>query len=342
MISFLYQRFYKRMLFGIAAGIAGYLLIILTFSLQYRYYSIPLNLLDFLSFMVFGVVMTELLVRTNRKLDRKVPWVSSPVKRSAVQALTGLLLALLVIVVLRLSVILLFFPDRLIILSDEVVIFLVVFFLVLVFDLVELGIFLNRNYRNSLAELERFRKENAEYQFEMLKLQLNPHFLFNSLNTLSSLVYDDADKASEFIRRLSEVYRYVLDNRSKELVSIRQELGFITSFTYLLEIRFQGMVHFKVEVRDEDLEKQIPPMTVQLLVENAVKHNVASRQKPLTITISTDTQDLWVTNNLQLKENSENTGVGLKNIKSRYGFLTDREVEILKDEKAFTVKVPLI
>jgi LytS/YehU family sensor histidine kinase len=176
----------------------------------------------------------------------------------------------------------------------------------------------------------------------MLKLQLNPHFLFNSLNTLSSLVYEDAGKASEFIRRLSDVYRYVLDNRNREMVSLRQEMEFVSSYTYLLGIRFQGMVDFTLEVEEQAMDRQVAPMTLQLLIENAVKHNVASRQRPLAIRIFTKMDDLWVVNNLQLKETGENTGVGLKNIRSRYAFLTSREVLITSDEKTFTVKIPLI
>jgi sensor histidine kinase YesM len=342
MITFIYKQLYKRLIFGITAGFIGYLFIILTFSLQYRYYTVPFGLADILTFTLAGIAMTESIVLANRWLDRKITWASNPFKRFGVQLVTGIVITLVLIVVLRIAGILLFFPGRLIIFSDEVVKFLVVLFLVLVFDFIELGIFLIRNYRNSLAELERFRKENVEYQFEMLKLQLNPHFLFNSLNTLSSLVYEDTEKSAEFIRKLSDVYRYVLDNRDRELVSLKQEMEFISAFTFLLGIRFQEMVFFKVDIRKDAMSKQIAPMTVQLLVENAVKHNVASKGKPLTIEISTENDVLWVMNNLQLKHRTENTGVGLKNIKSRYSYLTDRRVEIIQAETSFKVKIPLI
>lgn len=342
MISFLYKRFYHRLAFGIAGGFLGYLLIVLIFSLRYRYYTIPLRADDWLAFAGIGILMMEMLVRANRWLDYRFPWAAHPLRRLAVQALVGTLITLLVMVLLRLGAIMLLFPGWLIILQDEVAMVLAVLFLVLVFNLTELGIFLNRNYRNSLAELERFRKENAEYQFEMLKLQLNPHFLFNSLNTLSSLVYENAEKASDFVRKLSDVYRYVLDNRSKEIVTLKEEMTFIASYTFLLGIRFQGMVDFKLDIEEKALDRQVAPMTAQLLIENAVKHNIASRQRPLTIHIFTKNDDLWVTNNLQLKEKSENTGVGLKNISSRYAFLTSRQVEIIRNEESFTVKVPLI
>jgi LytS/YehU family sensor histidine kinase len=176
----------------------------------------------------------------------------------------------------------------------------------------------------------------------MLKLQLNPHFLFNSLNTLSSLIYDDQAKSAEFIRKLSDVYRYVLDNRNKELVSLGEELEFIRAFAFLQGLRFQGMIDFRFDIDELLLEKKIAPMTLQLLVENAVKHNVASRKMPLWIEIRTGVKEISVTNNYQPREGQESTGVGLKNIASRYEFLSGRQVKILKDELHFKVIIPLI
>lgn len=342
MIRFIYRSFAARLFSGLLAGLTGYLLVEVIFSLQYRYYS-PFNRpLDYLYAMAFGYAILESVARINLRLDSKVPWEPLPRKRFLYQAMTSLGVALLIVSIIRPAFILFFMKGRLLILADELVIFLVTAFLMLAFNLAELGIFLNSKYRNSLAELERFRKENVEYQFEMLKLQLNPHFLFNSLNTLSSLVHEDPAKASDFIRRLSDVYRYVLDNRNQELVSLRQEVEFISSFTFLLGIRFQGMVIFRLNIGEEFLAKQIAPMTIQLLVENAVKHNVASKQKPLIVDIFTGDGYVWVTNRLQVRESSGNTGVGLKNIASRYGFLTDKKVEVISDDEYFKVKIPLI
>jgi LytS/YehU family sensor histidine kinase len=176
----------------------------------------------------------------------------------------------------------------------------------------------------------------------MLKLQLNPHFLFNSLNTLSSLVHEDADKASEFIRKMSEVYRYVLDNRNRELVTLSEEMEFISAFSYLIGLRFQGMVEFIFVVDPEDLHKKIAPMTLQLLVENAVKHNVASRQKPLTVRIFSGKSYIKVSNNYQPKHDQKGSGMGLKNISSRYAFLTNKKVVIRNDHDMFEVVIPLI
>jgi LytS/YehU family sensor histidine kinase len=176
----------------------------------------------------------------------------------------------------------------------------------------------------------------------MLKLQLNPHFLFNSLNTLSSLVHEDREKASGFVRKLSDVYRYVLDNRQRELVALRDEMEFIRSFAYLQELRFEGMINFTFDVENSSLELKIAPMTLQLLVENAVKHNVASRKRPLNIEITSGNKSLVVINNLQPKDDQKGTGIGLKNISSRYAFLTDKKVEVIKNGDLFKVVVPLI
>jgi CheY-like chemotaxis protein len=208
---------------------------------------------------------------------------AKPGKRLLIQMLSGIMISLLWVTLIRFSANYLFFHRRLIIFSDEAMLLILAIILISLLTLAEFGVALNENYRKSLAEVERFRKENAEYQFEMLKLQLNPHFLFNSLNTLGSLVYEDPEKASEFVRRLSYVYRYVLDNRSKELVMLREEMEFIRAFSFLQGLRFQGMIEFRFDINEEALNRKVAPMTMQLFIENAVKHNVVSARSPLQI-----------------------------------------------------------
>jgi LytS/YehU family sensor histidine kinase len=141
---------------------------------------------------------------------------------------------------------------------------------------------------------------------------------------------------------LSDVYRYVLENRSKELVTLQEEMEFIRSFSFLQGLRFQGMIDFRFDVSENLSEKKIAPMTLQLLIENAVKHNVASRKAPLWIEIKAENNEISVTNNFQPREGQEGTGVGLKNIASRYEFLSGRRVKIMKDDQQFKVVIPLI
>jgi LytS/YehU family sensor histidine kinase len=176
----------------------------------------------------------------------------------------------------------------------------------------------------------------------MLQMQLNPHFLFNSLNVLSSLVYEDADKSALFIRKLSDVYRYVLENRERDLTHLSNELDFTRSYTFLLSIRFQDMINFDIDIEEHLFEWGIAPMTIQLLIENAVKHNIASSKDKLSIRLYSDKGWLIVENNIQKKESVEGSGMGLKNISNRYGFLTKKPVDIYEDKEVFRVKIPLL
>jgi two-component system, LytTR family, sensor kinase len=325
-------------LFGLLTGLLYEILM----NIRYRYFVMFSKPLNYIYAAILGILIFETVHLSGKLLDRKRNWDKGPVKRLFSQMLSSMMIAVFWIIGIRLFINYLVFHGKLVIFSDELILLSLVISLLLIYHLAELGFYLNAKFRSSLAEVERFRKENAEYQFEMLKLQLNPHFLFNSLNTLSSLVHSDPLKAAEFIHRLSDVYRYVLDNRNKELVSLREEMEFIRSFSFLQGLRFQGMIDFRFEIGEELLDRQVAPMTLQLLIENAVKHNVVSSKNPLDIVISAENDNLIVKNNLQFKEELSGTGVGLKNISSRYAFLTDRKVEIIKEDNMFKVIIPLI
>jgi two-component system, LytTR family, sensor kinase len=339
---FIFRRWYYRLSTGALAGLLTWLLVEVGLNIQYRYFVLFNEPLNYLYAAVIGALMMESIYRAGLWLEKNRAWDLGPARRFILQNIICVIIATFWIIAVRFSLYSLILPGKLIILTDEVLIFLLVLFFTTSLNLAELGSFLIERYRKSLAEVEKFRKENAEYQFEMLKLQLNPHFLFNSLNTLSSLIHEDQAKSSEFIRRLSDVYRYVLDNRHRELVSLKEELDFIHAFTFLQGLRFQGMIDFRFNVNDILLEKKIAPMTLQLLVENAVKHNVASRKTPLWVEIKAENNEISVTNNFQPKEEHDGTGVGLKNIASRYEFLSGRRVKILKDNQQFKVVIPLI
>jgi LytS/YehU family sensor histidine kinase len=191
--------------------------------------------------------------------------------------------------------------------------------------------------------LERFKKENAEFRFESLRSQLNPHFLFNSLNTLSSLVFENQEKAGIFIRELADVYRYILEFREHELVKVSKELEMVRSYIYLIQLRFDKNLEMAVKIGEKSGERMIAPMTMQMLIENAIKHNVISKKKPLTIRIYDEENYLVVENNIQKKETKEySSNVGLKNIQSRYGFLSGDNIEVFEDDQIFKVKIPLI
>lgn len=200
------------------------------------------------------------------------------------------------------------------------------------------------NWRKSALEMAELKKEQMATKYEALKNQVNPHFLFNSLNALTNLVYEDQDQAANFIRQLSKVYRYVLDTQSKELVSINTELTFLDSYIFLQKIRFDEKLIVNIDVKGHE-QSMIPPIALQMLLENAVKHNVIAEEEPLTIDVLVeDGKFLVVKNNLQKKRIplEASSGMGLANIKSRYEFLSKIPVEIIETTDEFIVKLPLL
>jgi sensor histidine kinase YesM len=194
------------------------------------------------------------------------------------------------------------------------------------------------------TQLVKLQKENLQSQFEVLKQQVNPHFLFNSLNVLTSLIKIDPLTAEKFTVQLSKVYRYVLENKERDLVSLGTEMNFLKAYIYLLEIRFQDKVIINSSIDEGDNELSVVPLALQLLIENAIKHNTFSKKKPLTIELFIDNEQmLHVVNNLQNRETQMlSTGVGLANISKRYALLSERQpvFEIRGDR--FVAKIPLI
>lgn len=197
------------------------------------------------------------------------------------------------------------------------------------------------NWRQSAIDAEKLQKEGMAAKYESLKNQVDPHFLFNSLNALTNLVYDDQDKAAKFIKQLSEVYRYVLDTREKEVVSIEEEVNFLNAYLFLQQIRFGDKL--KPDVSLNGVKGRIPPLVLQMLIENALKHNVISEENPLTIRVYQEGNSIVVENNLQEKDvpASDSPKIGLDNIRSRYKFVTDDVVEVIRNDK-FIVKLPLL
>ncbi len=198
--------------------------------------------------------------------------------------------------------------------------------------------------KKSIHEKERLEKENVQSQLEILKNQVKPHFLFNSLNTLASIIPDDPDLAVDYVQKLSKVYRYILEIKDKKLIPLSEEINCITAYLFMLKIRFGD--NLIVNIKDDNFVAQdhIVPLSLQLLVENAVKHNIISSKKPLHINIYKEKKgQLIVKNNLQKKEQiMPSTGTGLNNIRSRYEILSNDAVEVLTTQNEFIVTLPLI
>lgn len=194
------------------------------------------------------------------------------------------------------------------------------------------------------VKAEQLEKENLLSQFSALKSQVNPHFLFNSLSILSSLVKKDPELSEQFIDRLSKAYRYILEQRETELVPLATELEFLQSYTFLLQTRFEHKFELQVNLDAETIRSsKIPPLTLQILVENAIKHNRMSTREPLLISIGKESDRLSVRNKCRPRgEEVSSTGVGLQNIINRYALLTDNPVWVGERDEDFVVIVPLL
>jgi sensor histidine kinase YesM len=199
-----------------------------------------------------------------------------------------------------------------------------------------------KNYRVKI-ENEMLSKTNAEARYEALKNQVNPHFLFNSFNTVNSLIGDDPQKAVDYVNNMSDVFRYVLESSEKSHVTVARELTFIEAYARMLKDRYGDKIDFVFDVQEQHLSCLIPPMALQILVENAVKHNVISQSRHLNIRVYSENDTLAVSNTLQMKKSPEpSTGLGLHNLARRCEYLAGRELVVKRTESEFTVAIPLI
>ncbi|MEN8226868.1 MAG: histidine kinase [Bacteroidota bacterium] len=276
-------------------------------------------------------------------LDKKYSWHEHLIKRAIYNSLAIILyavLAYLVVSLIAVRVVYGGFPENPISWSIKSSYYAVLVSFAISIILVAIGFF--RKWKNSLLEAERLKGEMLRYKYESLQNQINPHFLFNSFNVLSDLVFEDQNKAVNFIKQLSQLFRYVLDSRDRELVTIAEELEFITSFAFLLQTRFEDKLSITIALKTGK-DEMIVPMTLQLLIENCVKHNEISALKPLNINVSRDDHSIKVVNNLQPKNvGIESKETGLSNIIQQYSYFTDRPIVIDKSEEFFSVKVPVL
>lgn len=199
-------------------------------------------------------------------------------------------------------------------------------------------------WKESVMVAEALKKENLQVQLDSLKNKVNPHFLFNSLNSLSYLMDEDKKTAKQYLNELAAVYRNILDSNEKQLHSVEEELEFIRSYLYLLHTRYDAQLHEEISIAEKYLQRSIPPLTLQMLIENAVKHNIISANKPLMIKISSQENDtLIVSNNLQkINRPVPSNKIGLENIKSKYRLLNQPDVVVNETRECFQVILPLI
>jgi len=277
------------------------------------------------------------------KLDRIVPWLQFPLKRLVIQFLITVFFSLALIMA---AILLSGYLWQQKINSDYFLetgpfVLKIAFTFVFLGTLVSNAIMFFKNWKEAAVQQEKLKREQLALQYETLKSQVNPHFLFNNLNSLTSLISTNPEKAIDFVKKLSEVYRYVLDQKDHELVALETELKFLESYIFLQKIRFETNLNVQINVNSGKFK--VIPLSVQMLVENAIKHNEISDKNPLVIRIfSTDNDYLNVENQLQKKVGSEGSGSGIQNIKDRYEFFTSKKVIISENTENFIVSIPLL
>ncbi|MBI9068348.1 MAG: histidine kinase [Salinivirgaceae bacterium] len=332
-----------RILLAIVIGSVAKFSADVIYQLIYTRYPLWQPVGAYISVIVIALIIIEVFLRIENKLNAKLNWKKNRRLRFWCQLIFQGTVALVITAIFRAIFLFFIFNDNLVVFSDEAIIISGVLTITIFYNLISYWFFVFNQWRFSLAEIERFKKENAEFQFDMLRSQVNPHFLFNSLNTLSSLMYENVDIAADYIRKLSQVYRYVLENRQVEMIPLENEIEFINSYKYLFELRFKDRLHIHINIEPKDTNKMIVPMTIQMLVENAVKHNVISQKHPLQIDVFSEDGWLKVKNSLKKKTpEGYSAGMGLMNIKSRYGFVSEKKIQIIETAENFEVIVPLI
>ena len=299
---------------------------------------------DTFASILITIAVWEGNLRIDHLMNKWLPWINSPVKRLLIHLPVSLVFSSFVIYMGMLG-----FNHFVCELPSEakrafMAVSLVIGVLIsIILMATEISTQFFRQWKSSLVEVERYKNESLQAQLQSLKNQLNPHFLFNNMSVLSSLVCKDQEKAVDIIEQLSKVYRYLLENNNTELVTLDTELKFISSYNYLLQIRFEPNITFDISVPDDARKLLLPPMSLQLLIENCIKHNEVSKEFPLHVEVYVEKEMLVVSNNLQLRTTRErSTGTGLKNIEARYKYFTDTPIKIIKEDKKYTVKIALL
>ena len=288
---------------------------------------------------IFAIGITSIV----HFLDRKIPWLQAPVKRLTIQFFATVAFS---VVIISLAIPLTgFFMNQqitsLYFIQTGYFMLKIAFLFIFTGSLITNAILFFKNWKEAAVQQEILKREQLTLQYETLKSQVNPHFLFNNLNSLTSLISSNPEKAIHFVKKLSEVYRYVLDQKNHELVDLETELKFVESYIYLQKIRFENNLEVEIDVQPKNLK--VIPLSVQMLVENAIKHNEISDKKPMQIRVfTTDNQFLVVENKLQKKSGSEGNGSGIQNISDRYKFFTDKQVEININTERFRISIPLL
>ncbi|SFE80997.1 sensor histidine kinase [Thermophagus xiamenensis] len=332
--------FYKRL---IAEILVSLLFVSLIVALNNHETIKEMSKMGVLFSIIMFVLLSEGIFVFDTLVAKKYPWHYSPAKRVFI-LLSFAFVWLLVVGVFGNFVRPFFIPDEVIVDNDS---FSLGITILVLFMAIYVSALISANYHKSLhffvMENEKLRREKLRMDYFALQDQLNPHFLFNNLSTLMAIIPEDQDKALRFTENFTDVYRYVLRSSRVKLISLEEELSFIKAYLDLHQERLGKGLSYSVDIEAGKDSKMLPPLSLQYLVENAIKHNVATSEQPLSIIISVKDEKVEVSNNLNLKASTYSTNTGLENLKKRYQYLNlGDNVEIFNTGNRFVVTVPLI
>lgn len=322
-----------------------------------NYFNRPINemLAEWILTLLFCVLISLGSVSIHGRLNRFIPWLEKPRRRLLLE--TVLNISFVVLLIILLVVLIRALPQNANASTSEEDIasfwqaVTVSIFMALIISAVHTGDYLITNWKNAALEATQHKLKSAQHkqaaaeaELEALKLQIDPHFVFNNLSVLSELILEDQQLGYNYSENFAKVYRYLLTNSKKDLIKLDDEMKFLNAYIFLLRQRAGNGIAFEIDINPSHLALQLPPMTVQLLIENAMKHNQFVKTNPLKIEIKSGVEmDLIISNTvIPLQKKEESSGLGLKNIRERYLLLSDREPHISASDSRFSVSIPLI
>jgi len=295
--------------------------------------------------MYYGIPLSLINSSLFDKLNRMLPWDTQAKKRAFAGIIGSILITMLTLVILN-------FILWTVVLGNDISVLWIAenraFYVIglIITVLVSLSMhaigFFYENQRQRV-ETQKLREQNLASELNALRAHVDPHFLFNSFNVLSGLIEEDTDKAQDFLSGLSKIYRYILEQRNEDTSTVEDELEFANRYLNLQRMRFEDGIELQTEIDSALLQKRIPSLSLQLLLENAIKHNGFDANNTLVIDIKADQAYLTVSNNRKRRSDVNGSSkMGLQNIKDRYKLMSDKEIKIISDENRFTVQLPLI
>lgn len=294
---------------------------------------------------VYAIIITATNIYYNAYLTKKYDWEADTQKRLWLGAIGSIVLTVVAYGIARMLQEVVFFGVDFIqfIQNEQVSSYVFVLLVAVLVSAILHAFYFYKALQDTKVKEQKIIAGTASAKFDALKNQLDPHFLFNSLNVLTSLIEEDPYQAQKFTTALSKVYRYVLEQKNKDLVTVDEELQFARTYMKLLKMRFEDSIHLYIPESSSNPDAKIVPLSLQLLLENAVKHNIVTANKPLLIKVTEEDNMLVICNNVQEKQVvQKSTGVGLQNIRQRYAILTDRAVGIEKTAADFKVYLPML